>query len=67
YGLCLECGRGIRISFDIKELQDFLDKQGCDYGWIHVVGSNIRCDWESNINHVKTKYKDIELRGKLIE
>ncbi|KKK48674.1 hypothetical protein LCGC14_3142750, partial [marine sediment metagenome] len=25
YGLCLECGRGIRISFDIKELQDFLD------------------------------------------
>ena len=49
-----------KIAFDIEELQDFLDKQGCDccmLGWLHVVGNNIRFDWESNIYHVITKYK----------
>jgi len=59
-----------KIAFDIKELQEFLDKQGCDCciaGWLHVVGSDIVLDWESNIQYVITKYHDIELVGELIE
>ena len=59
----------VRISFNIKELQDFLDLYGCDYckqGWLHIEGGNIIFDWESNINHVITKHKDIELGGEYV-
>jgi len=59
-----------KIAFDIEELQDFLDKQGCDccmLGWLHLVDNNIIFDWESNIQYVITKYKDIKLVGELIE
>ncbi len=59
-----------RISFDIKEFQEFLDKQGCDccmQGWMHLVGNSIIFDWESDIYHVITKHKDVELVGELIE
>ncbi len=58
-----------RISFDAKEFQDFLEKQGCDccMGWLHVIGGNIIYDWTSSINGVYKKHRDVELVGELIE
>ncbi|KKK77736.1 hypothetical protein LCGC14_2850620 [marine sediment metagenome] len=59
-----------RISFDIEEFKNWLETLGCDccmLGWLHLVDNNIIFDWESNIQYVITKYKDIKLVGELIE
>ncbi len=59
-----------KIVFDLKEFNDWIETLGCDcclQGWLHFVGSNLILDWESNINGVITKHKDVELKGEIIE
>jgi len=57
-----------KIIFDLEEFNKWLERLGCDccmQGWLRVVNGNIMMKWESNINHVITKYDDIELKGEV--
>lgn len=59
-----------KIVFDLNEFKAWIEGLGCDdclQGWLHMIGSNLILDWESNINHIITKHRDIELKGELIK
>lgn len=59
-----------KIIFDLKEFETWIEGLGCDccmQGRLHLIGTTLILDWESNINHVITKHRDIILRGVMIK
>lgn len=57
------------ICFNEKKFKDWLETLGCDCcTTFYILEDNKVIDkWESNINGVITKYKDIILEGVIIE
>lgn len=55
------------IKFNAEEFKLWLDNLGCDCcdHYVYLEDNKVICKWESNIYGKITKYKDIELEGKL--
>jgi len=55
----------MKIAFDVVEFSKWLEAQGCDccQAFYILDGDKIIDVWESNINGVITKYRDIKLEG----
>lgn len=60
----------MKICFDLEEFKDWLEiiDVSNEYDDYHIIkGSNVFNIWESNINGVVTKHKELELRGEIRE